>query len=105
MNDVLTVSPVKGNFYRARYQNWLDEQHLAASSKPAIVHCPTLYLHPTKDVVFTDKMLSPMKALLPKLKVEAIVAEHWAHVEKPLETNEILYRWLAEEGLASDGDS
>lgn len=66
------------------------------SSESAVIRLPTLYIHGADDVVITEKMLEPMKHLVPDLEVANVQSNHWTLLEKPDEVNHHLRKWLRE---------
>ncbi|KAG2413081.1 hypothetical protein HFD88_010640 [Aspergillus terreus] len=85
------------NFYRCGQQNHEDDQVLLQQrGQDEKIHCPTMFIWPSKDLIITREMAESMAKFVPDLTFKEITgASHFAMWERPAEVNKILRDWLA----------
>ncbi|KAI5820995.1 Alpha/Beta hydrolase protein [Pyronema omphalodes] len=81
------------NYYRNRYQNYLDEKDMARSS---IIDVPYLYIAATHDIATPPSLAKTVGQArnIPNLVVREVKSSHWALVECPDEVIVILDEWI-----------
>ncbi|KAK3711236.1 hypothetical protein LTR37_009830 [Vermiconidia calcicola] len=90
------------NWYRTRRLNFEDEKSLPASQRDGIKQ-PTLFIRATKENILTEDLTRGMDKAIPLLTSETVPASHWALWHTPVETNEIVQRWV--QGVVLGGRS
>ncbi|KAG5912767.1 hypothetical protein E4U53_005173 [Claviceps sorghi] len=90
--------PLRGplNWYRARRINFDEERALAASSPPARVAMPALFIAASRDPALPPAMSAGMETHFAQLTRREVDATHWALVEAAAEVNAQIAEWLAE---------
>lgn len=85
------------NFYRCGQQNHEDDQVLLQQrGQDEKIHCPTMFIWPSNDLIITREMAESMAKFVPDLTFKEITgASHFAMWERPAEVNKILRDWLA----------
>jgi len=80
------------NWYRNLDRNW----HLLADVNP-IIQQPTLMIYGERDVIPKFEKLTQF---VPNANVASLDCGHWIQQEKPEETNQVILKWLEQQGAA-----
>ncbi|MEZ4680080.1 MAG: alpha/beta hydrolase [Caldilineaceae bacterium] len=80
------------NWYRNLDRNW----HLLADVNP-IIQQPTLMIYGDRDVIPKSETLTKF---VPNVDVVTLDCGHWIQQEKPEETNQVILKWLEQQGAA-----
>ncbi len=78
------------NWYRNLDRNW----HLLADVEP-IIQQPTLMIHGDQDLIPKFEKLTEF---VPNAEVVTLDCGHWIQQEKPEETNQVILKWLEQQG-------
>ena len=78
------------NWYRNLDRNW----HLLADVNP-IIQQPTLMIYGERDVIPKFEKLT---VFVPNADVASLDCGHWIQQEKPEETNQVILKWLEQQG-------
>jgi pimeloyl-ACP methyl ester carboxylesterase len=78
------------NWYRNLDRNW----HLLADVDP-IIQQPTLMIYGDRDMVAKSENLADF---VPNVDVVNLDCGHWIQQEKPEETNQVILKWLEQQG-------
>jgi pimeloyl-ACP methyl ester carboxylesterase len=78
------------NWYRNLDRNW----HLLADVDP-IIQQPTLMIHGDQDLIPKFERLTEF---VPNAEVVTLNCGHWIQQEKPEETNQVILKWLEQQG-------
>jgi len=74
------------NWYRNLDRNW----HLLAEANP-IIQQPTLMIYGEQDLIAKSENLADF---VPNVDVFTLDCGHWIQQEKPVETNQVILKWL-----------
>jgi len=74
------------NWYRNLDRNW----HLLAEANP-IIQQPTLMIYGEQDLIAKSENLADF---VPNVEVVTLDCGHWIQQEKPVETNQVILKWL-----------
>ena len=80
------------NWYRNLDRNW----HLLANVDP-IIQQPTLMIYGERDVIPPSENLTKF---VPNAEVVSLDCGHWIQQEKPDETNQVILKWLEQQGAS-----
>ncbi|MEH6344382.1 MAG: alpha/beta hydrolase [Bermanella sp.] len=80
------------NWYRNLDRNW----HLLADVNP-IIQQPTLMIYGERDVI---PKFDKLTDFVPNAEVASLDCGHWIQQEMPEETNEVILKWLEQQGTA-----
>eukprot|EP00957_Ditylum_brightwellii_P063508 4820654-Ditylum_brightwellii.AAC.1 len=78
------------NWYRNLDRNW----HVLANVNP-IIQQPTLMIYGDRDVIPKFEKLTEF---VPNSEVVSLECGHWIQQEKPGKTNEVILKWLGQQG-------
>ena len=78
------------NWYRNLDRNW----HLLADVNPIIEH-PALMIYGDRDLIPKFEKLAEF---VPNVEVVSLDTGHWIHQEMPKETNQVILKWLEQQG-------
>lgn len=78
------------NWYRNLDRNW----HILGEVNP-IIQQPTLMIHGDQDMILKFEKLTEF---VPNAEVVSLNCGHWIQQEKPEETNELILKWLEQQG-------
>ena len=79
------------NWYRNLDRNW----HILGEVNP-IIQQPTLMIHGDQDMIPKFERLTE---LVPNAEVVSLNCGHWIQQEKPEETNQVILKWLKQQGV------
>ncbi|MBL1240829.1 MAG: alpha/beta hydrolase [OCS116 cluster bacterium] len=79
------------NWYRNLDRNW----HILGEVNP-IIQQPTLMLHGDQDMIPKFEKLTEF---VPNAEVVSLNCGHWIQQEKPEETNQVILKWLKQQGV------
>jgi soluble epoxide hydrolase / lipid-phosphate phosphatase len=81
------------NWYRTRRVNYDDEISLPQERR-ATVDQPTLFVFATGDRILSEDLQKGMDKSIPNLTKGSVPASHWALWHTPVQTNELLRKWV-----------
>jgi pimeloyl-ACP methyl ester carboxylesterase len=81
------------NWYRASDGTWEEQR----AHGEVTINAPSLMITTEKDLILRPEMAEPMRALVPRLRIERIAdCAHWTQQEKPAEVNALLLDFLGD---------